>query len=68
MRSACLDGPRSLGVPDEGRLDVGARADLVVLPAAPFDEPPDAERLAAVRPLATLIDGAIVHQAPGFDP
>ena len=37
LRAACLDGPRSAGRVDEGHLGVGARADLVVLPAAPFD-------------------------------
>jgi len=68
LRAACLDGPRSAGITDEGHLDVGARADLLVLPAAPFDEPPDTERLGAVRPLMTLLDGAIVHEAPWFEP
>ena len=68
LRAACLDGPRSAGRLDEGHLGVGARADLVVLPAEPFDGAADAATLAAIRPLATLLDGAVIHAAPGFDP
>jgi hypothetical protein len=68
LRGASLDGPRSAGRADEGHLDVGARADL---PGPPFDEArgaPSAKALAAIRPLATLLDGTVVHRAPGFDP
>jgi hypothetical protein len=71
LRAACLDGPRSAGRADEGHLDVGARADLLVLPGQPFDEAHEkvgAEALAAIRPLATLLDGTVVHRAPSFDP
>jgi hypothetical protein len=42
LRAACLDGPRSGRVPDQGHLGVGARADFLVLPGAVF-EIPDAE-------------------------
>jgi hypothetical protein len=71
LRGACLDGPRSAGRADEGHLDVGACADLLVLPGQPFDETreaPSAEALAAMRPLATLLDGIVVHRSPDFDP
>jgi predicted amidohydrolase YtcJ len=68
LRAACLDGPRSAGRTDEGQLVPGARADLIVLPAAPFDGAPDAVQLSGLRPLATLLDGEVVHAASDFDP
>lgn len=67
LRSACLTGPRSAGRSDEGHLQPGARADLIVLPGAAFDGPPDAALLAGLRPLATLLDGEVVHSTAGFD-
>jgi hypothetical protein len=36
LRAACLDGPRSARLSDQGHLGVGARADLLVLPGAVF--------------------------------
>lgn len=45
-----------------GRLAPGYQADLLVLEQDPFNLPP--ERLAEIRPLATLIDGACVFQDP----
>jgi predicted amidohydrolase YtcJ len=68
LRAACLDGPRSARIGDEGHLDVGARADLVVLPARLSSEPHDPAVIASVRPQATLLDGEVVHRAPDFDP
>ncbi|HKZ92366.1 MAG TPA: amidohydrolase [Candidatus Limnocylindrales bacterium] len=68
LRGACLDGPRSARAADEGHLDVGARADLLILPAEPFDGPASAEQLASVRPLATMLDGSVVFESPDFDP
>ena len=62
LRAACLDGPRSAGLSDQGHLAPGTRADLVVVPAEPFDDLLASE-LAAVRPLATLLDGVPVHQS-----
>jgi len=57
------------GRDDLGRLVVGARADLVVVPAHGLADPGErGARLAAVRPMATLVDGVVAHQAPGFDP
>jgi predicted amidohydrolase YtcJ len=68
LRGACLDGPRSAHLADQGHLDTGARADLLVVPSAIFDEPADPDVLGTARPLATLLDGEIVHRAPDFDP
>jgi hypothetical protein len=68
LRGACLDGPRSAHVDDQGHLEPGARADLVVVPAAIFDEPADPDVLATSRPQATLLDGEVVYRAPDFDP
>ncbi len=67
LRAACLDGPRSAHVDDQGHLDVGARADLLVLPAAIFDAAPDPDRLATTRPMATLLDGEVIHHGPDID-
>jgi len=68
LRAACRGGPRSARQGDEGHLDAGARADLQVLPAEPFDAPASAELLAGMRPLATLLEGELIHAMPGFDP
>jgi hypothetical protein len=38
------------------------------VPAAGFAEPLDAAALAATRPLATLVDGQVVHRGARFDP
>ena len=68
LRGACLDGPRAARSGDQGHLEAGARADLLVVPAELFEEAPDPDRLAATRPRATLLDGRIVYQAPDFEP
>jgi predicted amidohydrolase YtcJ len=67
VRGACLDPARSASEADVGRLVAGSAADLVVVPADGLREPVDAAALAATRPLATLIDGEIVHHHPDFD-
>lgn len=67
LRSICLDGPRSAHVYDQGHLDRGARADLLVVPAAIFAEPADADVIGTARPLATLLDGEVVYRAPAFE-
>ena len=67
LRGACLDGPRSARIDDQGHLDTGARADLLVVPAAIFDEPADPDVIATARPLATLLDGEVDYRAPEFD-
>jgi hypothetical protein len=69
LRAASLDGPRSLGIADEGHLGVGARADLIVVDAAIVDEHPrPGGALEVARPSLTLLDGEAVHRSPGFDP
>jgi predicted amidohydrolase YtcJ len=67
LRSACRDGPRSAHLDDQGHLDRGARADLLVVPGAIFSEPSDAEVIGRARPLATLLDGEVVYRAPEFE-
>lgn len=68
IRGACLDPALVAGLSDVGHLTPGARADLLVVPAAGLAEPLDAAALATTRPLATLIDGQVVHRAARFDP
>jgi predicted amidohydrolase YtcJ len=68
LRGACLDPALVAGESDLGRLTPGMRADLLVVPVAGFAESLDAAALASTRPLATLIDGAVVHRAAHFDP
>lgn len=69
LRAACLDPAQVAGRADLGRLVPGARADLVVVPLAGLLDPgPRGATLAVTRPLATVIDGTITYQAPGFGP
>ncbi len=68
LRAAALDPARVAGETDLGRLSVGSRADLLIVPAAGFADPLDAAALATTRPLATLIDGQVVHRDARFDP
>jgi predicted amidohydrolase YtcJ len=69
MRAACLDPASVAGRQDLGRLVPGARADLIVVPLAGLLDPgARGERLAATRPLATLVDGEVAHLVTGFDP
>lgn len=57
LRAATLGPALMAREPDRGRLTVGARADLIVLPAAPRE--PDARdaAFASVRPRLVLLDG-----------
>ncbi len=68
LRAACLDPALVAGQEDLGRLVPGYRADVVIVPAAALREPVDPAVLALARPLATLIDGGIVHRSAEFDP
>jgi predicted amidohydrolase YtcJ len=69
LRAACVDPARTAGHATLGRLVVGAPADLLVVPWEALADPgPRGARLAATRPLATLIDGQPTHLAGGFDP
>ena len=49
---------------DLGKLAVGYAADLLVLPAAPFDVP--SEALPTMRPLATMVQGEWVWKNPDW--
>ncbi|MET0772242.1 MAG: amidohydrolase [Candidatus Limnocylindrales bacterium] len=69
IRAACLDPAITAGRDDHGRLVPGAVADLVVVPVEGLLDPGErGSRLAGTRPLAVLIDGDVVHLAPGYDP
>jgi predicted amidohydrolase YtcJ len=68
LRGACLDGPLSLGATDEGRLLPGFRADLLIVRGAGLTAPGhDGSVLAAIRPVATLLDGEPVVGADALD-
>jgi predicted amidohydrolase YtcJ len=68
VRSACLDPARTAGALDEGRLTAGSRADLLVIPVdGLLGGDTSGATLAATRPLATLIDGAVVFRGPSFE-
>jgi predicted amidohydrolase YtcJ len=63
LRAACVDPAISAGEMDRGRLTVGQRADVVVLPAAALDEPVEpGGPLAAARPDLVLLDGDVVFE------
>ncbi|MBX3029247.1 MAG: amidohydrolase [Chloroflexi bacterium] len=69
LRAACIDPARTAGRTDLGSLTAGCIADLVVVPVAGLLDPGDrGQHLAATRLLATLIDGEVAWQDPGFDP
>ena len=63
LRAACVDPAVSAGEADRGRLTVGQRADVVVLPAAALDEPVEpGGALATARPDMVLVDGKVVFE------
>jgi predicted amidohydrolase YtcJ len=58
LRAACVGPAVSAGARDRGRLTVGQRADVVVLPAAALDDPVEpGGALATARPHIVLVDG-----------
>ncbi len=64
LRAACIDPAVSAREPDRGRLTVGQRADVVVIPAAAIDEPvTPGGPLSTTRPAMVLIDGEVVFEA-----
>jgi predicted amidohydrolase YtcJ len=64
LRANCIDGPVSARETDRGRLTVGQRADMVVVPAASIDEPvTPGGPLATTRPQLVLMDGRVVFEA-----
>ncbi len=64
LRAACVDPPRSARETDRGRLSVGQRADIVVIPAGSLAEPVEpGGALATTRPTLVLVDGRVVFEA-----
>lgn len=64
LRAACLDPAIAAREPDRGRLTVGQRADLAVIPAVAIDEPVEpGGALATARPTLVVMDGRVVFEA-----
>ena len=63
LRANCIDPAVSARETDRGRLTVGQRADVVVIPAASIDEPvTPGGRLSTTRPQLVLLDGKVVFE------
>lgn len=63
LRAACIDPAVAAREPDRGRLTVGQRADLAVIPAAAIREPVElGGALATVRPTLVVMDGHVVFE------
>jgi hypothetical protein len=64
LRAACIDPVTSTRENDRGRLTVGQRADVVVIPAAAVDDPVEpGGALATARPSIVVVDGRVVFEA-----
>ena len=64
IRAACIDPAGTTREIDRGRLSVGQRADLVVIPSACIDDPVEpGGALATARPSIVLMDGRVVFEA-----
>ncbi len=64
LRAACVDPAVSAREADRGRLTVGQRADVVVIPAAALREPVEpGGALATARPSLVAMDGRVVFEA-----
>jgi predicted amidohydrolase YtcJ len=64
IRAASVGPAASARETDRGRLTVGQRADVVVLPAAALDEPVEpGGALATARPSLVIMDGRVVFEA-----
>lgn len=64
LRANCIDAAVSAKETDRGRLTVGQRADIVVIPAASIDEPvTPGGPLSTTRPTMVLMDGTVVFEA-----
>jgi hypothetical protein len=64
LRAACVDPAVAAREPDRGRLTVGQRADLAVIPAAAIREPVEpGGALATARPTLVIMDGRVVFEA-----
>lgn len=61
LRAQCIDPAVSARETDRGRLTVGQRADVVVIPAASIDEPvTPGGALSTTRPVMVVVDGKVV--------
>lgn len=64
LRAQCVDPAISARETDRGRLTVGQRADVVVIPAVGIDGPVLAGgALSTTRPVLVLVDGEVVFEA-----
>ena len=64
LRAACIDPAVSAKEPHRGRLTVGQRADIAVIPAAAVREPVEpGGALATARPTLVVMDGLVVYEA-----
>jgi predicted amidohydrolase YtcJ len=64
IRAACVDSAKSTREMDRGRLTVGQRADVVIIPAAALREPVEpGGALATARPSIVVMDGRVVFEA-----
>lgn len=64
LRAACVDPATSAREPDRGRLTVGQRADVAVIPVAALREPVEpGGALATARPSLVVLDGQVVFEA-----
>jgi hypothetical protein len=64
IRAACLDAAVAAREPDRGRLTVGQRADVAVIPAAALRTPVEpGGPLATARPSIVIHDGRVVFEA-----
>jgi predicted amidohydrolase YtcJ len=63
LRANCIDAAVSARESDRGRLTVGQRADVVIIPAASIDEPvTPGGPLSTTRPEMVLMDGKVVFE------
>ncbi|MGK2850516.1 MAG: amidohydrolase [Candidatus Limnocylindrales bacterium] len=63
LRANCVDPAMSARETDRGRLTVGQRADVVVIPAAGIDEPvTPGGPLSTTRPVLVMVDGEVVFE------
>lgn len=64
LRAACIDAAVSAREDDRGRLTVGQRGDIAVIPAATLREPVEpGGALATARPTLVVMDGRVVYEA-----
>jgi predicted amidohydrolase YtcJ len=64
LRAACVGPARSAREGDRGRLTVGQRADVVIIPAAALAEPVEpGGALATTRPTIVMMDGRVVYES-----